>query len=317
MVSPRSKRLPPLRALRAFEAAGRHLSFTRAAGELHVTQAAISHQVKELEDYLGVRLFRRHTRKLALTREGKLLLPPVREAFHGISEAIEALRLEGEGGTLTVMLRPYFSARWLSHRLGRFFERHPDVDLRLHHSIEPVDFSRGDVDMAIRFGKGDWKGMVTEPLMPLELTPVCSPRLLGDAHPLREPSDLRHYNLLHEQNSDMWARWLALAGAAGVDPAHGPVIDDTNVRIQAAIDGQGVTFGAVSLNADDLATGRLVRPFDLALTDYGYFVVYPRGALSRPKVKAFRDWLLEEAVGERDAAAFRPEAAPADDAGNG
>jgi len=293
--------LPPLNALRFFEAAARHLSFTRAAEELHVTQAAISHQMKALETHLGVRLFRRLPRRLLLTEEGQRLLPVVHDAFDRIAHTARRLAKEGESGPLIVMLRPYFAARWLSPRLSQFWERHPDIDLRLHHSIDPVvDFERERVDMAVRWGRGEWPGVEVELLLPVRVTPVCSPKLLRGPHPLRRPADLRHHTLLHEESYDLWAKWLAAAGVHDLE-ARGPIIDDTNVRTQAAIDGQGVTFGALSLLADDLATGRLVAPFPLTLDDLAYYIVYPPGALARPKVKVFRDWLLEEAARHRAA----------------
>jgi len=289
--------LPPLNALRFFEAAARHLSFTRAAEELHVTQAAISHQIKALETRLGVQLFRRFPRRLLLSDEGQILLPAVQEGFGRIAEAAQRISTGAQGGALTVMMRPYFAAKWLSPRLTRFWERYPDIDLRLHHSPEPtVDVARHGADIAVRWGGGEWPGVDSELLLRVELTPVCSPLLLRGPRPLREPGDLRHHTLLHDENHVPWTRWLEAAGEHDVDPRRGPVIDDTSVRTQAAIDGHGVALGALPLIADDLATGRLVAPFELAIDDLAYYIVYPPGALTRPKVKAFRDWLVQEAA---------------------
>ena len=296
-----ARRLPPLNALRAFEAGARHLSFTKAADELHVTQAAVSHQVKALEDHLGVRLFRRLTRRLALTEEGRALLPVVSEAFDRIAEAAE--RIGRDGGrprTLTVSVTPSFGGRWLVHRLSRFWRAHPDIDLRLHHSIQLVDFDRDDVDMAVRWGRGSWPGLAADFLMHVGVTPVCSPALLEGPRPLRTPDDLRHHTLLHEDDFEGWTEWLAAAGVTEVDPRRGPVIDDTGVVIQLAIAGQGVALGRTALIREDLAAGRLVRPFDLSLeSDLAYHIVYPPRSLSRPKVRAFREFLLAEAALER------------------
>ena len=289
-------RLPPLTALRTFEAAGRHLNFTRAAEELNVTQAAVSHQIRSLEAHLGVTLFRRRGRGLALSESGRALLPVLGEAFGRIAEAIESLSAVEQAGVLNVTLRPYFGMKWLAPRLGRFWQACPQIALRLHHSIEPVDFAREEADLAVLWGRGDWPGVEAELLLGGALSPVCSPLLMAGAHPLRAPADLSHHNLLHEESHDLWTRWLAAAGAREVDPRAGTIIDDTNVRLEAAIDGQGVVLGWIPLLADDLAAGRLVRPFDPALEDYGYYVVTPPGGLARPKVRAFRDWLLAEAA---------------------
>ena len=296
-------RLPPLNALRFFEAAARHLSFTRAAQELQVTQAAVSQQIKTLETYLGVALFRRQPRRLLLSDEGQILLPEVQEAFLRLAQVSERLSGLRESGTLVVLVRPYFAARWLSPRLSRFWERHPNIDLRLHHSNDPAELSAGEFDVAVRWGRGDWPES-NELLLPVEVTPVCSPQLTVGPNALRTPRDLPRHMLLHDSEDDLelWARWLALAGVHGVELRHGRIIDDTLVRTQAAIDGQGVTFGAIPLLADDLATGRLVAPFDLNLDDaFAYYIVYPPGAAEKPKVEVFIRWLLEEAENDRAA----------------
>ncbi len=291
-----ARRLPPLNALRAFEAGARHLSFTRAAQELHVTQAAVSHQVKALEDHLGVALFRRLTRRLVLTEAGRSLHPAVGEAFDGIAEAVQRLRGGEAGRTVTVSLTPSFGARWLSQRLGRFWAAHPQIDLRLHHSVHLADFRREEVDLAVRWGRGSWPGLTAEFLMRAGFTPVCSPALLEGAHPLRAPADLRFHTLLHEeQHTEDWAQWLMAAGVEGVDPRRGQVIDDPSILDRATLEGQGVALGTTSLIGQHLAAGRLVRPFDLDLeTEFAYYLVYPPKALERPKVRAFRDFLMSE-----------------------
>jgi len=290
------RRLPSLKALRAFEAGARHLSFTLAAEELHVTQAAISHQVKALEEELGVRLFKRMTRKLALTEAGRGLLPIVREAFDRLAEAAEALRARRDDDVLTVSLTPSFSSKWLVGRLGRFWGYFPEIDLRLHHSIQLVDFAASDVDMAIRAGRGTWPGVESELLFGMDLFPVCSPTLLEGEHPLKIPEDLEHHTLLHEDDREDWVQWLKTAHVKGVEGRRGPVLDDSVVLIQAAVAGRGVALGRSSLIRDELADGRLVAPFTVSLaTDMAYYMVYPPGAAENPKVRAFCDFLREEA----------------------
>lgn len=302
MGGPLARRLPPLNALRAFEAGARHLSFTKAGEELHVTQAAVSHQVKLLEQDLGVALFRRMTRKLALTAEGRLLLGPAGEALDTIAEAAEALRVGIGDGALTVSLTPTFGVQWLAQRLGRFWSAHPEIDLRLQHSIHLVDFARDEVDAAVRWGGGAWPGVEAVYLMRAGLTPVCSPDLLQDSHPLRETADLRHYTLLHDRDYIEWAQWLALAGAHDVTPRRGPVIDDPSVLHQAVLGGQGVALAEENLIRAELAAGRLVMPFDVDLNaDNAYYLVAPPKAFERPNIQAFRDFLLAELEDEKNA----------------
>ncbi len=293
-----SRRLPPLNSLRAFEAGGRRLSFTKAAEELHVTQAAVSHQVKALEEYLGRPLFRRLTRRLALTDEGRALLPVLSEAFDRIAEPSGRLRRKPPSRSLTVTLTPSFGSRWLVGRLGRFCGRHPDIDLRLHHSVGLADFESGEVDIGVRYGTGNWPGLLSEFLVGVDVVPVCSPALLEGGHPLRVPADLRHHSLLHEEDYEDWVQWLIIAGAEEVDARRGTVMDEPAVLLQAATDGLGVALGDVALIEDDLKAGRLVKPFDLTLEfDQGYNIVYRPGALEDAKVRAFRDFLLEEVGG--------------------
>ena len=291
------RRLPPLNALRSFEAGARALSFTKAAEELNVTQAAVSHQVKSLEEQLGFKLFHRLTRKLVLTEQGQKLLPVVSESFDRIAAAIGDLQRGCDESNLSVSLTPAFSSRWLVSRLGRFWRQHPDIDLRLHHSLQLVDFVRDEIDIAVRAGNGDWPGVSAEFLLDIDMAPVCSPELLKGPHPLRCPADLRHHNLLHEENHEDWVSWLTLAGVEDVDPRRGTIIDDSSVLIEAVARGRGVALGRISLMADDLESGRLVCPFDINLeSDIGYYLVMPPGAIGRPKVQAFREFLLAEAT---------------------
>ena len=288
------RNLPPLKPLRFFESAARHLSFTRAADELFVTQAAISHQIKALEEHLGVRLFRRLTRRVLLTEEGQILLPVVQRCFEQLTETAELLSSHVEGGTLSVMVRPFFAARWLSHRLHRFWKQHPSIELRLHYSTESDDFMRDDIDMSVRWGRGHWRGVETELLLQIDIGPLFSPELMEGEHPIHTADDLRHHTLLHEEDHETWTQWLTAAGATRVEARRGIFIDDNNVRTQVAIDGQGVALGPLLLVADDLATGRLMAPFSTILNSLGYFIIYPSGSRDRPNVRAFRDWLFAE-----------------------
>lgn len=299
-----ARSLPPLNGLRAFEAAARHLSFTKAAEELHVTQAAVSHQIKNLEERLGMRLFRRLNRALLLTDEGQRLFLPVRDAFERLAEAVEGLRARDTGGPLTVSVLPSFAAKWLVPRLSRFQERCPDIDLRITALERLVDLVRDDVDIAIRFGSGTWPGLKAEMILEDRITPVCSPAL---AKRLREPADLAHATLLHETMEPMrnfpdWAAWLQAAGVSGVDVSRGLRFSHTHILLQAAIDGRGVALGQLPLAADDLAAGRLVAPFDLSLPiGYAYYLVYLPEAAERPKIKAFREWVNAETTERRPA----------------
>ncbi|MDX1512292.1 MAG: transcriptional regulator GcvA [Gammaproteobacteria bacterium] len=290
------RRLPSLNALRAFEAGARHLSFTRAARELSVTQTAISHQVRQLEDQLGVRLFERRTRELRLTPPGSILYPAVAQSLDAMAEAVERVRATPAHTPLTVSVAPTFGARWLAQRLGRFWRAHPDVALRLHHSIRLVDLARDEVDLAVRWGRGDWPGVESERLMGAHVTPLCSPCLLEGGHPLVAPGDLRHHTLIQEQDSNEWAEWLAASGVDDIEPLRGPVIDDPNVIIELTIAGDGVMLGSPEVMAPEIKAGKLVAPFagdpDPA---FAYYLVYLPGTLKQPDAAAFRDFLKREA----------------------
>ncbi|TWA87483.1 LysR family transcriptional regulator [Azospirillum brasilense] len=294
-----ARRLPPLNALRAFESAARHLSFTKAAEELHVTQAAVSHQIKGLEEWLGMPLFRRMNRALILTETGQSYLPPVRDALDTLSHATERLfRMDGSGA-LTISTMPSFAAKWLVMRLGRFQARHPELEVRLHTTPQLVDFTQQDVDIGIRFGAGNWPGLRCERLMTEDIYPVCSPSLLDGPRPLCCPEDLRHHTLLHDDYFITWGTWGEAAGIGGLDHARGPRFDDSALLLQVAAEGGGVALARGVLVADDVAAGRLVRLFDVHLPgNYAYYVAAPPHYFSRPKVKAFRDWLFEEAAAD-------------------
>lgn len=291
------RRLPPLNALKAFEAAARHESFTKAAQELHVTQGAVSHQVKSLEAELGFRLFDRERQRLRITDAGRSYLEVVRDAFDRIASGTERLLQRQNAGALTVTTSPNFASKWLVHRLGRFAEAHPEIDLRVSASLHHVDFVREDIDVAIRHGDGRWPGLHVTRLFVEELFPVCSPTLLQGRKALRTPADLKDHTLLHLDRRDDWGKWLAAAKATGADLTRGPVFNQASMAIDAAIDGQGVALARTALAAWDLMAGRLLRPFRLALAvPYAYWFVCPKVNAELPKVSSFRGWLLAEAA---------------------
>ena len=298
------RRLPPLNALRAFEAAARHLSFTKAADELAVTQAAVSHQVRGLEDWLGRPLFRRRNRAVYLTEDGQQYLRDLSEALDIMAEATRKLQAGGDGGILTVSVLPSFATKWLVPRLGEFRAQRPDIDVLISAQPDQVDFRTSDVDMAIRAGSGNWPEVHSEHLMTEELYPVCSPKLLQGPHPLRTPADLVHHNLLQDDDArDEWQVWLTMAGvdwqAAKINPQRGMRFDDSSMLLQAAIEGQGVAIGRSALSATDIAAGRLVRPFEISMPwNFTYFIVCPKGHETIPKIAAFSDWLIETARAE-------------------
>jgi len=287
------RRLPPLNSLKCFEAAGRLLSFTGAARELNVTQAAISHQIRVIEEYLGFSLFARYPRRLALTEQGKALLPEVIEAFDRVSAAIGSLNREQYSNMISVRLAPSFAAKWLSPRLKYFWLQYPEIDLCLYHANSAVDFEREEIDIAVTYGKGDWPGVVADKLLGLDFFPICTPAFMQNDRPLFDIDNLRYYTLLHDANHECWRDWLELAGVTGIDGNKGTIIDDTNVLIQAAIDGQGVALGSTTFVEDHIESGKLVKPFDVTLqNEFCYYVVCPESHLKNPAVMSFKEWLL-------------------------
>ena len=306
-----SRRLPPLNSLRAFEAAARHLSFKQAAGELHVTPAAVSHQIRTLEEYCGTPLFHRLARALRLTEAGQAALPPLREGFDKLAEAADAMRAGERAGILTVSVAPTFGAKWLIPRLDRFRAAHPEFDVRIDATDALVNFAGDGVDVALRYGRGTYRNLRSECLMPEVSLPVCSPRLLERDPPLRRPEDLRHHTLLHVQwrtEDDVapsWRMWLRAAGVEGVDVERGPRFSVEGMALEAAIAGQGVALTGAALVEGDLKAGRLVRPFPPSAsqaTAFCYYLVYPEAKAGDAKVMAFRDWVLGEVVPDENAA---------------
>jgi len=295
-----SRRLPPLNALPSFEAAARHLSFSKAAEELHVTHGAVSRAVRNLEDQLGVKLFVRATRAVSLTPVGAAYAVEVREVLDHLATATTATAAQQSSGVLSISTLDSFAAKWLVPRLFRFRRAHGDIDVRLATSERLADFVSDGIDIAIRYGRGQYPGLKAELLMQEELTPVCSPKLLEGPHPLRTPADLEHHTLIHDDFHIDWAMWLRAAGIEDVDPHRGPRFQSSEHAVQAAVLGEGVVLGRSALVADDLASGRLVRPFAFSLpAGLAYYVAYPPRALQRYKVKVFRDWLLAEVAGDQ------------------
>jgi LysR family glycine cleavage system transcriptional activator len=296
-------RLPSLNGLRAFEAAARHMSFTAAAGELNVTQTAISHQIRRLEEELGVRLFLRQNRSLALTAEAKEYLPGIRAAFNDLRLATDRLKRKDSDRVLTVSTLASFAAKWLLPRLSTFQQAHPDIDVRITSSTSLVDFRHDDVDAAIRYGRGHWPGLRADWLTADELFPVCSPALLKGDRPLRCPQDLAHHTLLHTSGGydDDWRLWLTAAGLPpDISKQRGLSFDLILMTVQAAIDGLGIALGRTSYVEGDIAKGRLVVPFKFALpADAGFYLVSPQARAESAKLAAFRQWLLASAKGAK------------------
>jgi LysR family glycine cleavage system transcriptional activator len=289
------RQLPPLNALPSLEAAARHLSFSKAADELHVTHGAVSRAIRNLEQHLGTQLFVRSVRAVRLTPMGAAYAAEVRQILDQLAAA--TLSATGQQSpVLNVSTLDTLASKWLVPRLFRFRQRYGEVDVRLSTSEKLADFVSDGIDIAIRYGRGRYPGVISELLMKEDVFLVCSPKLLEGPHPLRTPADLKHHTLIHDNFHIDWASWLKMAGIQDVDPHRGPSFHSSEHVVQAAVQGEGVALGRSALVADDLANGRLVRPFALSLpAELAYYVVYPPAALKQNKVKVFRDWLMEEA----------------------
>jgi len=292
------RRLPPLNALVVFEAAARHLSFTRAADSLHVTQAAVSHQIKGLEEWLGVPLFRRVGRGqgLALTESGQTYLPRVSAALDTIRSATSAVMDNRWQRVLKVATLDSFGLLWLLPRLGRFLRSQPGTDVRfLAADLDTHALAKGEVDIDIRYGEGDWPGVDAVKFLTESIFPVCSPAVIGADRPLSCPADLRFHTLLHDVMNLDWQSWLDAAGVTGVDATRGPGFNHSHLVTAAAVAGEGVALGRSALVADALGKRELVKPFALSLASkFAYYVVCTHASLDNPVVRAFRDWLIEE-----------------------
>ena len=297
-----SDRLPPLTALRAFEAAARHLSFAKAAEELYVTPAALSYQIKSLETDLGIPLFRRLNRAVELTEAGRLLSPGVSDGFNALKAAVRNVNRMREGRGLVLTAGPAFTAKWLAPRIYRFVERRPDIELRLVASLKKMDFARDEVDAAIRFTRQDEEpGCYVETLVHELMTPVCAPAL---AARLKSPSDLVGAPLVHDDSLSLmqkppnWGDWLRAAGVE-TDWSRGPKFSNADQALEAAAAGGGVALGRLSLAATDLSAGRLVAPFDIAIDSGAHFnFVCPSGMETRPDYAALLAWLRDELAEE-------------------
>lgn len=299
--SPDRRRLPPLNALRAFEAAARHLNFSRAADELSVTPGAVSQQIQNLEDYVGAPLFRRTPKGLLLTDAAQTALPALREAFDGLAEAASLLTAAVDGRRLTLTAAPSFAAKWLVPRLGRFEAAYPQVDVWLSAGLDLVDLTAGEVDIALRYGAGRYPGMEVRRLIGETVIPVLSPELHA-ASPLDGPEDLARHLLLHDGSPDPddscpdWTMWLAARGVRDVDGARGPRFNQSSLVIEAAVNGRGVALAKRTLAQDDLDAGRLVAPLQIATAvDFAYYLVHPKAKGRLPQVKAFISWITAEA----------------------
>jgi len=313
-------RFPPLNALRAFEAAARHLSFKKAAKELHVTPGAVSHQIKLLEANLRVPLFRRLTRALELTAEAQLMLPKVREGLESLQAAVERVRSREGVCALTVVAPPVFAARWLLPRLSRFTAAHPNLELHVASRQAMVDGRDNGSDIAVseadaredtpvamvRFGSGNYPGAQVDEVFSAVYVPACSPRLLKGEHPLRTPDDLRFHTLLHDDTvveegaRPSWNNWLQSVGVTDIDATRGPHFSDAALAMDAAIEGMGVTLAMKPLLRAEIEAKRLTVPFDItASTSYAYYLVRPEAIAEHRAVLSFRKWLLEEAEEER------------------
>jgi len=304
MASSLIDRFPGLRSMRAFAAAGRLMSFSKAAEELGVTPAAISHQIKEIEDLLGVAVFVRTSRSMALTREGEILLTACSESLEMMSRAIKRLKRLENKNQLKVSASPSFAAKWLVPRLDEFLAIAPGADVRIDVTNVTIDFEREDIDIAIRFGNGNYPGLDSILLFHDSVFPVCSPSIITKENPLKTPRDLLKHKIIHldwEGHGGTWPNWKMWMTAAGIndfDDKSGLHFAQTSFAVQAAIDGMGVALGDSSLVADDLEAGRLVKPFELALRappQFAYYVVFPQNQAPNPLVTLFRDWVLKEA----------------------
>lgn len=303
------RNLPPLNALRAFESAARNLSVSGAAAELSVSPAAISHQIRLFEDFIGLPVLERSGRGIALTDAGRAALGPIQlgfAQFHGAMDAIDAL---GETGTLNISVAPSFAAKWLLPRLHDFQQRHPQIDVNVSASVQLVDFTRDSVDVAIRYGAGSYQELHSEKLLSESVYPVCSPALLSQGAPLALPADLSNHTLLHDDSPDNdpscpgWDHWLRAAGHGDIDAARGPRFNQASLVLEAAALGRGVALAKATLAEADIKAGRLVRLFSTEVpVNFGYYVVAPKAKLNLPKVSFFRDWLRTQ-VNELEPAA--------------
>ena len=288
--------IPLMNALKTFVVAGKYLNFTKAAEELLVSPSAVSHQIKTLEDYLGMRLFSRTSRSMLLTDEGYRLYNSLDEPFKAIASAVRQAMEVKQQENLHIALRPFFSVSWLAPRLKGFWLDNSETQVDLIHRNSPPDFSAENIDAAIIWGKGDWPGARSKLLIPGELTPVCSPAFLQEYGRPQSAAELAGLTFIHDTDYRPWREWLDLAGAEHVACESGLIFDDTNVRVQAILNGQGIMLGCPLLLQKELHEGALIRLFDLQLSDYAYHIAWPDFRDPDRKTSAFIDWICDEAV---------------------
>lgn len=296
---------PGARALRTLVAAGHHLNFTRAADELGLTPAAVSYQIKEIEDQVGAQLFLRTSRSIRLTEAGAIMCDAAKEAIDVLEKAVSRARKKARGADyLRVTVDPQFATKWLMRRVDQFRKRHPEIELRFDVSYEVRDFDLDDVDVAIRYGSGKYQGLTAHRLFDNVIVPVCSPRLLASGKPLEKPSDLQMHTLAHIEWSrpgvtwPNWRMWMAAAGVADFDDSRTIVFGTSTDAVEAALAGEAVALADFAMVASDLSEGKLIRPFELSIrapSEYAYFLVYPQQNGGDARITAFRDWLIEEA----------------------
>lgn len=301
--------LPGTRALRTLVSAGRHLNFTRAADELNLTPAAVSYQIKEIEDRIGVKLFVRSSRSIHLTPEGEVVCEAAGEALEIMNRAASRAKKLSRSVTtqLKVTLDPHFATKWLMRRVENFRKLQPGIELRFEVSYEVREFEIDDIDVAIRYGSGKYPGLVASRLFDNVIVPVCSPRLLKSGRPLTQPRDLMQHTLAHIEWSRQgvtwpnWAMWMAAAGIHDYDDSRTVVFGTSSDAVESALAGETVALADFAMIANDLSEGRLIRPFALSIkapAEFAYFLVYPKTSASDPRIIAFRDWLLAEAAAE-------------------
>ncbi|WP_282609954.1 transcriptional regulator GcvA [Pelagibius sp. Alg239-R121] len=290
----------PLNALRAFEASARHLSFSKAAEELCVTHSAVSQQIKQLEDLLGLQLFHRTNSGVQLTEAGHRLLPLLIEFFDRIGETLDELIKGPRENTVNVTTTPTFAVKWLMPRLRRWHMEHEDQSIHLVPTLRMLELGRGKADIGIRCGLPPWRGLKSDLILPIHMTPVCSPTLLEESKPLDAPQDVLNYPLLHadvgsHERGEEWRTWLAAAKVTNFKSIDGLSFHDPGLSLQAAIDGMGIAIGYTELAEPDLRSGRLIQPFELTVRhSFSYYIVYPEYRQDDPQIQAFRDWLIWE-----------------------
>jgi LysR family glycine cleavage system transcriptional activator len=293
------RRLPPLNALKAFEVVARHMSFRNAADELCVTSTAVSHRIRSLEEWLGVKLFNRLTRSLELTKEGEAYAPLIREGFTLLASASDALNQSSEGGDLVISTTMSFASNWLSPKLPFFYEQHEDLRLRVEGSDLVTDFTRTNIDVAIRYGEGGYEDLHSEMLFTDLVTPVCAPELAARA---KEPADLLALPRLDYQwagfreQDPSWEKWFRAAGVENATPDQAPIFSEEHMVLSQAIAGRGTALVGIVAAAEAIEEGALVRLFPIALENRSYYFVCQSHALNRHKVRVFHDWLKDEAI---------------------